>query len=266
MNDDKRPDVTNATAEAADAAPGTERARRFGSYFYRNYRDSDSMRLLYEAGARWSRRPIAGFGLRVLAKTEAWVMRELRNRLDRAAGAPADPLGTTSASNQSVKPREVLQALLRASRGTNQAAIEHDFYVRVLRQLNPSQARILVLMSSGLAWPMVHVDAGGLLGTSHERILSYASNVGKEAGVLLREQVPHFIAHMYSIGLIATGPEDAEQEAAYEILEADTLVRQAMVHIEQDRGQYAHVERCVIRLSEFGLALCEAALPNASAT
>lgn len=262
MTDREHPDVTEASAEAADAAPGTERERRYGSYFYRNARNPLPLHLLYTAGAHLSRRPIAGVGLRALARAENWLMGELRDRLDKTAGAPADPLGTTSASNSDVEPREVLQALLRASRGTDQGAIEHDFYVRVLRQLNPSQARILVLLSDGEAWPMVHVDAGGLIGNGHERVLSYASNVGKEAGVLLREQVPYFLAHMDALGLISTGPEDADQEPAYEILEADTLVRRAMTYIENERGQYAHVERCVIRLSEFGRALCDAALSS----
>lgn len=153
--------------------------------------------------------------------------------------------------------------MLRASRGTNQYAIEHDFYVRVLRQLTPSQARILVLMSDGAGWPMLHVDASGLMGHSHQRILSYASNVGKEVGVLLREQVPHFLAHMYSLGLLTVGPEDHNQEPAYEILEADAIVRSAVVHIEKERGQYVRLERYVIRLSEFGVALCKAALEQA---
>jgi len=95
MIDDERPDVPAASAEAADAAPGSERARRFGHYFYRNYRNPLPLHLLYEASARLSRRPIAGVGLRAVARAETWVLGELRDRLDRAAGAPADPLGTT---------------------------------------------------------------------------------------------------------------------------------------------------------------------------
>ena len=212
--------------------------------------------------ALWlGRRPVAGIGIRALRRAEHTLLKELGQRLDRAGVTPADPLGNVPASDRDRLPAQIFAELLDASRGTDQDAIEQDFYVRLLRQLNPSQARILVLMADASVWPMVHVDARRLPGIGSQRILSFASSVGKEAGVLLRRQVPNFVAHMYSLGLISVGGEDSSLEAQYEILEAETLVRDALAHIEDDLGQYPHIERCSIRLSDFGLALCEVAVP-----
>lgn len=212
--------------------------------------------------ALWlGRRPVAGAGIRALRRAEYMALKGLGARLDRAGITPADPLGNVPETDRSQLPARIFAELLDASRGTDQEAIEQDFYVRLLRQLNPSQARILVLMADGSVWPMVHVNAGALPAIGTRRILSYASSVGKEAGVLLRAQVPNFIAHMYSLGLLAVGPEDTDLEADYEILEAETLVRDALVHVTDDLKQYPTIERCTIRLSEFGEALCEVSLP-----
>ncbi len=213
--------------------------------------------------ALWlGRRPVAGIGIRALRRAEYMALKGLGERLDRAGVTPADPLGNVPASDSSSLPAQIFAELLDASRGTDQAAIEQDFYVRLLRQLNPSQARILVLMADGSVWPMVHVNAGMLPGVGSHRVLSYASSVGKEAGVLLRAQVPNFIAHMFALGLISVGGEDSDLEPDYEILEADTLVRDAMAQVETDLNQYPNIERCTIRLSEFGEALCNVALPH----
>lgn len=212
--------------------------------------------------ALWlGRRPVAGAGIRALRRAEYRALKSLGERLDRAGVSPADPLGNASSGGDSL-PAQIFAELLDASRGTDQEAIEQDFYVRLLRQLNPSQARILVLMADGSVWPMVHVNAGALPGIGSQRVLSYASSVGKEAGVLLRAQVPNFIAHMFSLGLISVGPEDKTLEPEYEILEAETLVRDAMAHIEDDLNQYSNIERCTIRLSEFGESLCAVVLPS----
>lgn len=214
--------------------------------------------------ALWlGRRPVAGMGVRALRWAEYAMLKELGDRLDRAGIAPADPLGNVSSADREHLAARIFAELLDASRGTDQAAIEQDFYVRLLRQLNPSQARILVLMADQSVWPMVHVNAGSLPGFGRRRVLSYASSVGKEAGVLLRDQVPNFIAHMFSLGLIMVGAEDPELEPEYEILEAETLVRNAMEHIQDDLNQYPSIERCTIQLSEFGQSLCQAALPSA---
>jgi len=215
--------------------------------------------------ALWlEKRPVAGLGVRALRRTEHACWRMLRERLDRAQGSPADPLGLDRHSEHVTLPSDIFDELLQSSRGTNQQAIEDDFYVRILRQLNPSQARILVLMADGSAWPMVHVYAGTLV-TQGECVLSYASSVGKEAGVLLREQVPYLIAHMHSLGLLAIGSEDKDNERAYEVLEADTVVRRALLHVTDDMNETPNIERCTIRLSDFGQALCGAALPDSGA-
>lgn len=196
----------------------------------------------------------------MLRRTERAGWQMLRDRIDRFRGAPADALGLDRHSERVTLPPDIFNELLQASRGTDQQAIEDDFYVRILRQLNPSQARILVLMADGSVWPMVNVYAGTLV-TRGECVLAYASSVDKEAGVLLRDRVPHLIAHMHSLGLLAVGAEDKENERAYEVLEADTVVRRALLHVTDEMNETPNIERCTIRLNDFGLALCEAALP-----
>lgn len=224
--------------------------------------DAGTLHLLRRTALWLGRRPVAGAGIRALRRAEFYALRRLVERLDRAGVSPADPLGNTNADCENL-PAQIFAELLDTSRGTDQEAIEQDFYVRLLRQLNPSEARILVLMADSSVWPMVHVNAGALPGMGSRRVLSYASSVGKEAGVLLRAQVPNFIAHMFALGLIVVGGEDKGLEPDYEILEADTLVRNAMGHVEDDLGQYPNIERCTIYLSEFGEALCAIALPAA---
>ncbi len=233
----------------------------FAPEFHSEQRGPFALHLLRRTALWLGRRPVAGIGVRALRRVEYALLKELGDRLDRAGITPADPLGNVSSADREHLAAEIFAELLDASRGTDQAAIEQDFYVRLLRQLNPSQARILVLMSDRSVWPMVHVKAGALPGFGRRRVLSYASSVGKEAGVLLRDQVPNFIAHMFSLGLFEVGAEEAELESEYEILEAETLVRDAMTHVHDDLNQYPSIERCTIRLSEFGLSLCRAALP-----
>lgn len=204
--------------------------------------------------------PVAGIGIRAARRAEYYARRRLGERLDRAGVGTADPLGNANSDCASL-PAQIFAELLDASRGTDQDAIEHDYYVRLLRQLNPSEARILVLMADDSVWPMLHINVGALPGIGSQRVLSVASSVGKEAGVLLRAQVPNFIAHLFSLGLLSVGGEDKGLEPDYEILEAETLVRDAMTHIEDDLNQYPNIDRYTICPSEFGQALCAGALP-----
>ncbi len=220
------------------------------------------LHLLRQAALRMERRPLAGAPLRLLRRAEDWSLLELKHRLDRAGRSPPDPLGASRVAGVGVHPSEILAELLEASQGTDQDGLEQDFYVRVLRQLCPSQARILALMADGEPWPMVHVASGPLLGSARHSVVSFASSVGKEAGVLLRGQVPYFVSHLQSLGLIVVGPEDTDMRPLYEILEADPTVRDALAYAEEELGQHPSIQRHTIYLSDFGRALWHVAQPE----
>src|SRR5699024_10057558 len=86
-------------------------------------------------------------------------------------------------------------------------------------------------------------------------VLANASSLGRDAGVLLRDHVPHYMGSMLQLGLFEVGPEDHALAAQYERLQADTLVRHTMDRVRSEMKMHPRFQRFSVTLSDFGHAL-----------
>lgn len=220
----------------------------------------------------WARavRQVPGVSLteREVQRVERVLLRQLRDRMDAAGDAPEQPLaapvGEPSADRPvDTGPAGLLAGLLHDSVEQTMPQARTRLHRWLLQQLLPDQARILAALSDGTPYPVVHVTLRGPIGGTGEKVLENASTVGRAAGVALPDQVPVYVAHLRSLGLVAVGPEDESLREAYDIAETDPTVRAAM-----DRADGAvRTTRRTLRLSALGRDLwsaCQADMTDES--
>lgn len=217
---------------------------------------------------RWQRAADALPGARFLRRqaeaAEERALRLLRQKLNGISdsGQDASDLQTTPGDSTRPNPAVRLQALIDRSLNLNPEQAEQLLYSQILDQLVPDEARILAALSDGGHIAICHVDATSRLGTHSERMLSYASRVGNEAGVILNDVVPYYLSHLVSLGLLETGPEDKTITSKYEMLETNSQVRKLSERIENDLGMKPRLVRHTARLSELGARLWQAGQPR----
>lgn len=196
---------------------------------------------------------------RLLASVEAAAMRVLADRLLAATGSGAPALSVPPPA-RSLEVRPVPQALLQDLLGralqSNTDSGHEDFYVSVLRQLVPDEARILAALASGSASPLVSVYRRG----NSEPILENASLIGRTAAVTIPSRTPSYVAHLLRLGIVELGPEDQKAGRDYELLLADRAVRDALSEGELGKVP-AKVVRRTLRLTSTGRDLWAAARP-----
>ncbi|MGQ0622849.1 MAG: Abi-alpha family protein [Panacagrimonas sp.] len=132
--------------------------------------------------------------------------------------------------------------------------------LRILRQLVPDEARILAGLADGHAAALMHLGAGPLVGPANQRWIENMSPVGKECGVRLLDEVPRYLKHLRELDLLESDGEDKSLQLKYQLMEADTGVRDACHQIEKN-GLRPKFFRRTIRMSETGKAFwaaCEA--------
>jgi Abortive infection alpha len=232
--------------------------------------DSGPARLprpLQAPAALWSlagqaARQLPGVSLteRELQRVEHAVLRQLKDRLDAVDDTADLPLAAPmeEAPEESTTPTEVLAGLLRDSTVQTGPQARDRLYRWLLQQLLPDQARILAALSDGSTYPLVHVTLRGPMGGSGESLLDNASTVGRSAGVALPEQVPLYLTHLRSLGLVEEGPEDESLRETYDIAETDSTVRTA---VDRADGGAVRTVRRTLRLSATGhelWAACQA--------
>ena len=101
-------------------------------------------------------------------------------------------------------------------------------YGRIVNQLLPDEVRILTALSDGSDIAISHLVArGGRFKNIDHRVMAFLSRVGNESGVMLADAVPHYLTHLFALGLLDGGPEDSSQTAKYEAIENGSEVRSA---------------------------------------
>lgn len=208
-------------------------------------------------------RQVPGVSLteRELQRVERVVLRQLKDRLDAVDDSADLPLAAPveAAPEDSTAPADILAGLLHDSTVQTGPQARDRLYRWLLQQLLPDQARILAALSDGSAYPLVHVALRGPMGGSGERLLDNASTIGRSAGVALPEQVPLYLTHLRSLGLVEEGPEDETLHEVYDIAETDSTVRAA---VDRADGAGVRTIRRTLRLSPTGRELwaaCQAA-------
>jgi Abortive infection alpha len=204
----------------------------------------------------------------VVARTGEEMRAYLRDLLavsaDGAAPAPQEP--DPDATVVVDAPERPTQAALR-ERGAEllrrSADIEvdddeaHPAYVRILDQLAPDEARILRLLTIEGSQPAVDVRTGGALGKLKDELVAPGLNIiAMEAGVRRPELVHSHLHNLYRLGLIWFSREQLEDQARYQVLEAQPEVARAM----EEAGKGRTVRRS-ITLTPFGSDFCGTCLP-----
>ncbi len=152
--------------------------------------------------------------------------------------------------------RERGQELLEKSRDVWSTDNRHPAFDRILDDLAPDEARILVMLLKDGPQPSVDIRTGGPIGMVNSTLLAPGLNmVGARAGLRYLEQVPSYLNNLFRLGLIWFSREALHDHSEYQVLEAQPDVLAALHSVK-----FAKVVRRSIHLTPFGEEFCKMAL------
>ncbi|HEX3975879.1 MAG TPA: Abi-alpha family protein [Solirubrobacteraceae bacterium] len=170
------------------------------------------------------------------------------------------PPSDVASHNGAVSEREGLR--IRGAQLLRQAArIEsddraHPAYARILTELAADEGRILRLLATKGAQPSVDVRAANLIGMGSELVAGGISMIGAQAGCQHRARVPAYLNNLERLGLAWFSREPVGDPVAYQVLEAQPEVLDAMRSVSRAKT----VQRS-IHLTPFGEDFCAVCLP-----
>lgn len=235
--------------------------------------------LVTQAGAfaRWATRTGTGLARRLpgasaveseLGQLERSVLIQLRRRLDSVDPLddgrggdpePSAPVRETPPPPQTEPLRVAMAGLLMRSMEQSARRAREYLYLALLRQLVPDEARILSALADGSAYPVIHVDCRtGVSGS--RRLLSYASTVGRAAGVSVPASAPRYLTRLLHLDLVELGEPDPDLQVQYDILLTDPTLRAAEEEARRE-GRVRFV-RATVRISPLGRDLWDACHPR----
>ena len=148
------------------------------------------------------------------------------------------------------------QALLSRSRDVWNTERSHPAYSRILEEMAPDEARILLLLLRGGPQPAVDVRTGGAIGMVSSRLVAPGLNmIGPRAGLRYLDQVPAYLNNLFRLGLIWFSQEQLRDPLEYQVVEAQPDVLDAMHSVRAHK-----VVRRSIHLTPFGIDFCRACL------
>jgi hypothetical protein len=153
--------------------------------------------------------------------------------------------------------REQGAELLRQSADVTAPDGAHPAYARILSELAPDEARILRVLVVEGPQPTVDVRAANLIGVGTQLVARGLNMLGAEAGLRHRDRVPAYLNNLERLGLIRSSGDPVEDPIAYQVLEAQPEVLQALK--STTRAKSVHRS---IRLTPFGADFCEVCLPT----
>jgi hypothetical protein len=168
------------------------------------------------------------------------------------------PRPAPAAASRKPTLRERGDDLLRRSADVHEDEDGHPAYERILDELLPDEARVLRLLHEGGPQPAVDVRAGALpLNATTELIAPGLTMIGAEAGCRRPERVPAYLNNLYRLGLVWFSREPVPGQSAYQVLEAQPDVIEAL----KSKGRGRTVRRS-IHLTPFGEDFCVRVLPQ----
>ncbi|ROO29508.1 hypothetical protein SAOR_03395 [Salinisphaera orenii MK-B5] len=226
----------------------------------RTPRPLQMLRQAARAAEEW---PVTGSAVRRFHDAESWALTELKQRLDAMEAGATDRARVARDHPELSEPAEMMADLLAASRSVDPDAARIQLYRQTLSRLVPDQVAMLALLAEREIAPLCHVAAGRLpAGPVSVNVLTNASSLGRDAGVLLREYVPQYMTELLALGVFQIGPEDERLSDQYELLLADTQIRRTMDHVRRELKLYPRLQRQSVRLSAYGLALWQDCRPT----
>ncbi|MGE4428405.1 MAG: Abi-alpha family protein, partial [Solirubrobacteraceae bacterium] len=170
----------------------------------------------------------------------------------RAATRPIDP-GTARPRTL----RERGEALTRLAYDTRYEEPQHPAAARILSELAPDEALILMALRDQGPQPAVDVRVATNLYTSSRLVTDTLTMIGSVAGVHYVERVPAYLINLERLGLTRNLREPISDPSRYMILEAQPDVLEAL---KSSRG--TRTVRRSILLTPFGEEFCRLALPE----
>jgi hypothetical protein len=160
-----------------------------------------------------------------------------------------DPAGDTTPDDLKRRGAD----LLERSRDMWSPERGHPAYARILEELAPDEARVLLHLLQDGPQPSVDVRTGGLRGGS--LLAPGLSMVGARAGLRFVDQVPAYLNNLSRLGLVWFSKEALRDAMEYQVLEAQPDVLAAVHSVK-----FAKIVRRSIQLTPFGVGFCKACL------
>ncbi|HET7195335.1 MAG TPA: Abi-alpha family protein [Nocardioides sp.] len=152
--------------------------------------------------------------------------------------------------------RERGAQLLERSRDVWDDDVAHPAYERILDELAPDEARILLLLLQGGPQPSVDVRTGGPVGMVHSQLVAPGlTMIGGRAGCRHLDQVPSYLNNLFRLGLVWFSREALRDPMEYQVVEAQPDVLEAMHSVK-----FPKVVRRSIHLTPFGEDFCRTCL------
>ena len=152
--------------------------------------------------------------------------------------------------------RERGAELLRRSTDVESDDGAHPAYARILEELHPDEARILRLLALDGPQPSVDVRSIQLMGLGSQVVAEGLNMIGPQAGVRHPLRVHAYLDNLNRLGLIWFSKEALTDPSAYQVLEAQPPVLDAV-----KRANRAKTVHRSIRLTPFGTDFVEVCLP-----
>jgi Abortive infection alpha len=171
--------------------------------------------------------------------------------------APAASSAPSASQNGEVPLRVRGADLLRKSADVHHDDDCHPAYERILEEMAPDEARILRHMCREGPQAAVDIRTGGPVGLINSQLVAPGlTMVARSAGARRPERVHQYLNNLHRLGLVWFSRETLDDQSAYQVLEAQPEVTDAM----KEAGRARTVRRS-IHLTPFGEDFCKAALP-----
>ena len=146
--------------------------------------------------------------------------------------------------------------LLRAAAEIDPVDRAHPAYARILTELAPDEGRILRLLATQGSQASVDVRSASLIGVGSELVAGGLNMIGPQAGLAHRDRVSAYLNNLERLGLVWFSHEPLDDPVAYQVLEAQPEVMDAMHSAARTRTQQRS-----IHLTPFGEDFCAVCLP-----
>jgi hypothetical protein len=133
----------------------------------------------------------------------------------------------------------------------------HPAFPYLFNNLAPDEARILRLLAIEGPQAAVDVRTWRPLGIGSTVVAPGLTMIGQRAGCRALDRVPVYLSNLYRLGLIWFSRDPIDDLAAYQVLEAQPEVLEAL-----ERAGRGTTVRRSIRLTPFGEQFVAAALPS----
>jgi len=158
--------------------------------------------------------------------------------------------------------RERGEELLQRSRDVWNEEEAHPAYARILDELAPDEARVLMLLLRGGPQPSVDVRTGGPMGAMSSTMIASGLNmIGPRAGLRHVDNVPAYLNNLFRLGLIWFSREQLDDAMEYQVVEAQPDVLAAM-----HSTRFPKMVRRSIHLTPFGQDFCRTCLVDEDET